>query len=125
MAPAVNIVLAMDRDEARERGRTLRVFLRSRLPVPEAKSITALARKAGLRPNTVSSWWSEGDVPDNASLGLLANALGVDLSDLVAAYEGSSGNSWVLTDRELQALIERAVEAAVRRLLAEQDDTKR
>jgi transcriptional regulator with XRE-family HTH domain len=114
----------MDRDEAKARGIVLRTFLRSQLPVPEARSITALARKAGLRPNTLTSWWSKGYVPDNNSLRLLADALGVGLSDLVAAYEGSSGHTWVLTNPELEALVDRAAEAAVRRVLAERERTK-
>ena len=111
----------MDRDEAKARGLVLRTFLRSQLPVPEARSITALARKAGLRPNTLTSWWSKGYVPDNNSLRLLADALGVELSDLVAAYEGSSGRTWVLTDHELEALIERTVEMTVGRVRAERE----
>jgi transcriptional regulator with XRE-family HTH domain len=97
----------------------LRAFLRSKLPVLGARSMTALALKAGLRPNTLTSWWSKGFVPDNASLQLLAAALGVELSDLVAAYEGSSGRTWVFTDPELEAVINRVAEAAVRRVLAE------
>jgi transcriptional regulator with XRE-family HTH domain len=111
----------MDRDEAKARGQVLRTFLRSQLPGPEARSITALARKAGLRPNTLTSWWSKGYVPDNNSLRLLADALGVELSDLVATYEGSSGRTWVLTDHELEALIERTVEMTVRRVMAERE----
>jgi transcriptional regulator with XRE-family HTH domain len=116
----------MERDEAKVRGEALRISLQSRLPLPDARSITALARKAGLRPTTVNSWWTKGNVPDNASLRLLADALGVELSDLVAAYEGSSGRTWVFTDPELEAVINRVAEAAVRRVLAErqrgQDD---
>src|ERR1035437_2849756 len=111
----------MDRDEAKARGLVLRTFLRSQLPVPEARSITALARKAGLRPNTLTSWWSKGYVPDNNSLRLLADALGVELSDLVAAYEGSSGHTWVFTNPELAELIDRAVDTAIRRVLTERE----
>jgi len=48
----------------------------------------------------------------------------VDLSELVSAYEGSSGRTWVLTDPELEALIDRVSETAVRRVLAEQDRAK-
>jgi len=57
-------------------------------------------------------------VPDSSSLQLLAEALGVELSDLVGAYEGSTGRTWVLTDPELRALLEEAAEIAVRRVLA-------
>ena len=113
----------MDRDEAKARGAALRAFLTERLPVPGARSVTALARKAGIQPTTATSWWTKGYVPDNTSLQLLAGALGVELSDLVAAYQGSRGRTWVLTDPELQALIEQAVETTVRRVLAERDDT--
>jgi transcriptional regulator with XRE-family HTH domain len=111
----------MDRDEARARGVALRVFLTARLPVEGARSVTALARKAGIRPATVTGWWTKGHVPDNASLRLLADALGVELSDLAAAYEGTGGRTWVFTDQELRALIDTAAEAAARRVLAERD----
>jgi len=114
----------MDRDEAKARGVALKAYLQSQLPVTNARSITALARKAALRPNTVSSWWTKGHVPDNTSLRLLAEALGVELSDLIGAYEGSSGRTWVFTDPELEALVERSVETAVRRVLAEQERAK-
>jgi transcriptional regulator with XRE-family HTH domain len=113
----------MERDQARIRGEALRINLQSRLPLPGVRSITALARKAGLRPTTVNSWWTKGNVPDNASLRLLADALGVALSDLVAAYEGSAGRTRVFSDPELEALLERAAETAVRRVLAERDRT--
>jgi transcriptional regulator with XRE-family HTH domain len=109
----------MERDEAKVRGEALRVYLQSRLPVPDAQSVSSLARKAGLRPTTVSSWWTKGNVPDNASLRLLADTLGVDSSDLVSAYEGTSGRTWVLTDPELEALIDRAADKVVRRILTE------
>jgi transcriptional regulator with XRE-family HTH domain len=103
----------------------LRQFLASRLPVPGARSVTALARKAGIQPTTATSWWTKGYVPDNASLRLLADALGVDLSDLVAAYEGTGGRTWVFTDSELNALLERAAETVVRRVLAEREPKDR
>jgi len=111
----------MERDDAKVRGAALRAFLRSRLPVSGAGSVSALARKAGLRPSTATNWWTKGTIPDNASLRLLAEALGVELSDLVAAYEGSAERSWVLTSPELEGIIERAVEKAVRQVLAERD----
>jgi transcriptional regulator with XRE-family HTH domain len=110
----------MERDEAKIRGEALRLNLQSRLPVPGADSVSGLARKAGLRPSTVSAWWSRGTVPDGESLRLLAGALGVETSELVSAYEGSSGRNWVFTDPELEALIDRVTEVAVRRVLAEQ-----
>jgi transcriptional regulator with XRE-family HTH domain len=111
----------MDRDEAKKRGAALRTFIATRLPVPGARSVTALARKAGIQPTTATSWWTKGYVPDSTSLRLLADALGADLSDLVAAYEGSSGPTWVLTSPELEALIDRAVDKAVRRVLTERE----
>jgi transcriptional regulator with XRE-family HTH domain len=115
----INTVVTMNRDEAKTRGAALRAFMATRLPVPGARSVTALARKAGIQPTTATSWWTKGYVPDNGSLRLLADALGVELSDLVAAYEGSSGRTWVFTDPELEAVINRVAEAAVRRVLAE------
>lgn len=117
----VNTLVSMDRDAARIRGAALRLYLSARLPAPGARSITALARKAGIQPTTVSSWWTKGYVPDNASLRLLADALGVEQSDLVAAYEGSARRTWVLTDLELKELVESAAEAAIRRVLADRD----
>jgi transcriptional regulator with XRE-family HTH domain len=122
----VNTLVVMDRDEAKARGAALRAYLASRLPVPGARSVTALARKAGIQPTTATSWWTKGYVPDNASLRLLADALGVDLSDLVAAYEGTGGRrSWVFTDHELEALLERTVELTVQRVLAEREPKNR
>ena len=79
----------------------------------------ARRRKAGIQPTTATSWWTKGYVPDNNSLRLLADALGVELSDLVAAYEGSSGPTWVFTNPELAELIDRAVDTTVRRVLEE------
>ena len=118
MSREVNMMITMERDEARARGAALRAYLQAHLPVPAARSVTALARAAGLRPTTVTSWWTKGYVPDNASLRLLADVLGVELSDLVAAYEGSAGRTWVFSDPELEALVGRAVETAIRRVLA-------
>jgi transcriptional regulator with XRE-family HTH domain len=109
----------MERDQAKDRGAALRAHLLMRLPVPDANSITALARKAGLRPSTVTAWWTRGTVPDAASLQLIAKALNVDLGELVAAYQSTGVRTWVLTDPELEALLTRAAEEAVRRVLAE------
>jgi transcriptional regulator with XRE-family HTH domain len=121
----VNTVVVMKRDDSKAKGAALRAYLVAHLPVPGARSVTALARKAGIQPTTASSWWTRGYVPDNASLQLLADALGIALGDLVAAYEGSGGRTWVLFDPELEALLERAAEKgaerAVRQLLAEQE----
>jgi transcriptional regulator with XRE-family HTH domain len=111
----------MDRDEAKVRGAALRAYLQAHLPVEDASSISSLARKAGLQPTTMTSWWTKGYVPDNASLQRLADALGVELADLVGAYQGSSGVTWVFTSAELEALVERAVEVGVRRALKERD----
>jgi hypothetical protein len=64
-------------------------------------------------------------VPDNTSLRLIADAIGADFSDLVAAYEGTGGRNWVFSDPELEALLERAAEKgaerAVRQVLAERE----
>src|SRR5664280_128359 len=115
------MMITMERDNAKARGAALRAYLQAHLPVTAARSVTALARAAGLRPTTVTSWWTKGYVPDNTSLRLLADALGVELSDLVAAYEGSAGPTWVFTNPELEALVERAVDTAVRRVLAQRE----
>ena len=114
-------LIGMERDQAKARGAALRVFLAARLPVPGAQTVTALARKAGIRANTMTSWWSKGTVPDNATLQLLANALGVELSDIVAAYQGTGGRTWVISHSELGQMMETAAEMAVRRVLAERE----
>jgi transcriptional regulator with XRE-family HTH domain len=106
----------MERDEAKVRGAALRAYLLAYLPVPDASSITALARKAGLRPSTVTDWWTRGAVPDAASLQRLASALGVDLSDLVAAYQASGSRTWILRQPDLEALIRRVVQETVKEL---------
>jgi hypothetical protein len=58
-------------------------------------------------------------------LQLLADALGIALGDLVAAYEGTGGRNWVFSDPELEALLERAAEKgaerAVLQVLAERE----
>ena len=118
-------LIGMERDQAKARGAALRVFLTARLPVKGARTVTALARKAGIRANTMTSWWSKGSVPDNATLQLLADALGVELAALVDAYQGTGGRTWVFTDLELRALVDSTAEAAVRRVLAERDPKKR
>ena len=115
------LLIGMERDQAKARGAALRVFLTARLPVPGAQTVTALARKAGIRANTMTSWWSKGTVPDNATLQLLADALGVELSDIVAAYQGTGGRTWVISHSELRAMMESAAETAVRRVLAERE----
>jgi transcriptional regulator with XRE-family HTH domain len=107
----------MNRDAAKSRGLALRSYLAAHLPVPGASSVTALARKAGIQPTTASSWWARGYVPDHASLELLAEALGVGASDLIAAYEGSAGRAWVLSESDLEALLERAAERGAERAL--------
>jgi transcriptional regulator with XRE-family HTH domain len=100
----------MDPDDARARGARLRQYLQEHLPVGDVRSVTALARKAGLRPATVVSWTTKGRTPDNASLQRLAETIHVELSDLVAAYEGSGRPRWVLEDSDLEALLERAAQ---------------
>lgn len=120
--------MSVERDTARERGAALRGYLAAHLPVSHARSVTALAAAAGLRPTTVTSWWTKGTVPDQASLQRLADVLGVDAADLVGAYAGTPQRSWVFTDAELEALVARAVETGVRRALAARrrgDDTAR
>jgi len=112
----------MERDEAKVRGAALRTYLLACLPVPNASSITALARKASLRPSTLTDWWTRGTVPDAASLQRLAAALGVDLADLVAAYQGSGARTWILRDPDLEALIRRVVQETVRALGPTRDD---
>jgi len=111
----------VNRDEAKLRGAALRDFLRSKLPVPGARSITALARKAGLRPNTVTSWWSKGFVPDNASLERLAGALDLELVDLIRAYNATPEPTWTFTNAELESLLDRTVEKALLRVRAERE----
>jgi transcriptional regulator with XRE-family HTH domain len=85
--------------------------------------MSALARRAGLRPSTVTAWWTRGTVPDHRSLERLAGALGLPAEALVAAYDGTApaGRVWVLTTPELEELLRRAAEEGARRALAERD----
>jgi transcriptional regulator with XRE-family HTH domain len=112
----------MDRDERKRRAAGLRDYLQAHLPMAGVATISGLAAKAGLRHSTLTAWWGRGTVPDRTSLQRLAGAVGVDASALTSAYEGSEppgGRVWVLTDSELQAVVEAAVEDAVRQALAE------
>jgi len=113
----------MDRQMAQARGVALRSYLQAHLPQPDLGSVSALARRAGLRPSTVTAWWGRGTVPDHRSLERLAEALGLPVGSLVAAYEGSAppGRVWVLTSPELEELLRRAAEEGARRALAERD----
>lgn len=77
---------------AKARGQALWDYMESLLPVNGARSVGALARRAGLRASTVTDWHTKGKAPDTASLGKLATALGVGLADLQTAYgRGSEG----------------------------------
>jgi hypothetical protein len=58
----------------------------------------------------VSSGWSRAETLNDEPW---------EASVLLAADEGSSGRTWVFTDPELEALIDRVSEVAVRRVLAE------
>jgi transcriptional regulator with XRE-family HTH domain len=109
----------MDRKVAQTRAQALRQYLLAHLPQPGIGSISALARLAGLRPSTVTAWWSQGTVPDHRSLERLAGALGLPVESLVAAYEGAApaGRVWVLTTPELEELLSRAAEEGARRAL--------
>ena len=113
----------MDRHAAQARGVTLRSYLQGHLPQPGIASMSALARRAGLRPSTLTAWWTHGSVPDHQSLERLAQALGLPAEALVAAYEGTApaGRVWVLTSPELQELLRTAAEEGARRALADRD----
>lgn len=71
-------------------GARLRRAIEVRL-TPEIPSLRKLAERAGLRQNTLSAWWrsSGADVPDTASLKLVAEALGCAPEELLAAYRGT------------------------------------
>jgi transcriptional regulator with XRE-family HTH domain len=104
---------------SQKRAQALKNYLLAHLPQPGIASMSALARKAGLRPSTVTAWWSQGTVPDHRSLQNLAEALGLPVEALVAAYEGDAppGRVWVLTTPELEELLSRAAEEGARRAL--------
>jgi transcriptional regulator with XRE-family HTH domain len=108
---------------SQKRAQALRQYLLAHLPQPGIASMSALARLAGLRPSTVTAWWSQGTAPDHRSLKRLAGALGLPVESLVAAYEGATpaGRVWVLTTPELEELLSRAAEEGARRALAERD----
>lgn len=109
----------MDRKVAQARAVALRGYLQAHLPQPGIASVSALARKAGLRPSTVTAWWSRGTIPDHLSLERLAGALGLQVESLVSAYEGTApaGRVWILTSPELGQLLSRAAEEGARRAL--------
>jgi transcriptional regulator with XRE-family HTH domain len=113
----------MDRQASQKRGKALRKYLQAHLPQPGIASVSALARRAGLQPSTVTAWWSQGTVPDHRSLERMAGALGLPVEALVAAYEGSAppGRVWVLTSPELEQLLQRAAEEGARRALADKE----
>jgi transcriptional regulator with XRE-family HTH domain len=79
----------MDRDESKRHAAALRDYLEARLPMAGVKTISGLARKAGLRHSTLTTWWTGGAAPSTASLQRLAGAIGVDVTDLVAVYQGT------------------------------------
>jgi len=56
----------------------------------------------------MTNWWAKGTTPDQATLKLVADELGVDLGDLIQAIEGPSPRPRVLSDPDLEALLERA-----------------
>lgn len=113
----------MDRHAAQGRGVTLRSYLEGHLPQPGIGSLSALARRAGLRPSTLTAWWTRGTVPDHRSLERLAQALGLPTEALVAAYDGTApaGRVWVLTSPELEELLRRAAKEGARDALADRD----
>ena len=132
----------METDDAKARGLRLRDYLAEPMARKRLRSYAALARAAGVRPNTLVDWWSVGKVPSEAALLQIATALDVPLSDLLDAYQGrvvrasdsgrgsDSGNVTVTPGldaallAELEERMRRAfreeLEAALERIAAEQ-----
>ena len=110
----------MENDEAKARGAALRGYLLRVMAAAGVRSFAELARRAGIRENTIVEWWSKGKVPSNDSLGKIARALGLPggASDLIAAYEGRrAGPGRFVTDADLEAMLARVAETAARRVL--------
>ncbi len=114
----------MENDEAKMRGAALRDYLLLVMPSCGVRSFAELARRASIRENTIVEWWSKGKVPSNDSLGKVARALGLPggASDLIEAYEGRrAGPGRFVTDADLETLLARVAETAVRRVLEERE----
>lgn len=72
----------------------LRNYLQQALTASKLPDLTALARRAGLQPSTLSRWWKkEADrtAPHGGTLRLLEEASGVTLPPELARFAGRSG----------------------------------
>jgi hypothetical protein len=108
-------------DARRDGGRRLKAFVQDRMGVVGIGTLVALAEEADVSYDTLHAWF-RGRPPTPRAGGKVSLALGVTYSDLLAAYEGTTpaGGRFVRDD-ELEALVQAAAEAAVRRVLADRD----
>lgn len=108
-------------DAKRLSGRQMKAYVLDRMAARGIRTLVELADVADVAYDTLHAWF-RGRPPTPRAGGRVALALGVTYSELLAAYEGSepAGGRYV-RDGELEALIEAAAEAAVRRVLASRD----
>jgi hypothetical protein len=104
-------------DAKREAGRSLKSFIQDRMAARDIRTLVELAEVADVAYDTLHAWF-RGRPPTPRAGGRVAVALGVTYSDLLAAYEGTEApQGRFVRDDELEALVEAAAEAAVRRVL--------
>lgn len=114
----------MEGDEAKARAERLRDYLLEPMGRQRIRSYAELARRAKLRPNTLTDWWAQGKVPSDAALLRIAGVLDIDVGHLWRAYQGRpdavpEGELVTISRAELEAMLRRAGEAAARLVLAE------
>ena len=94
-------------------------------------SMRGLARASGVGTNTLYNWFSGKTAPRTGELSAVADALGLPLSVLLNTYQGraespaGADQRMTISREELEALLQRAAEAAVRRVLAETEPGER
>lgn len=105
-------------DAKRQAGQRLKSYMLDRMSARGIDTLVELAEKADVAYDTLHAWF-RGRPPTPRAGGRVALTLGVTYSELLAAYEGAEqpGGRFVRDD-ELQALVEAAAEAAVRRVLS-------
>ena len=79
------------------------VFVQAYLDSQGGMSSAALARKIGIRPQTVNTWKIRGSRPEPGNLRDLATAIDVDYAILLAAIETDGG---YITDDDLDAVLD-------------------
>jgi lambda repressor-like predicted transcriptional regulator len=71
-------------------GRDLKLYIEGHLSAhPRVTTMSALAREARIRRDTLYAWFTETSTPRTYEFGRVAEVLGVSLGELWAAYGGS------------------------------------